>query len=222
MYSEQHVPANSDQRESGSAKIRRPSQAERSAATRAKVVSAAIMFIYEHGYSSVSNAKVAKAAGVSNGAMTHQYPSHDDLMVAVVRFAYEKFHMDLDKALRKYSSAEALYQIPKILWKLMRAPEGIASLEVVLASRGNATLAKRLKRLADEYDQFGRERMRELLRELMVVSSPEDEKRMAAMEHLMVASIRGLAVESVNRKRGGYPELEIQLLIELFEAQVKN
>ena len=204
------------------AKVRRPSQAERSAATRAKVVSAATQFIFENGYSAVSNAKVARAAGVSNGAMTHQYPSHDDLMVAVVRSAYEKFHLDLDKALRKYSSAEALYQIPKILWKLMRGPEGIASLEILLASRGNASLTKRLKRLAEDYDQFGRERMRELLRELLVISSPEDEARMAAMEHLMVASIRGLAVEALNLKRGGYPELEIQLLIELFEAQVKN
>ena len=52
----------------------RQTQAERSAAMRARLVDAAIRCLNKHGYSATTVAMVADEAGVSRGGMLHQSP----------------------------------------------------------------------------------------------------------------------------------------------------
>lgn len=67
----------------GRAARRRRSQAERSAETRAKLIEAAIGLIGERGYGPVTTGQIAAAAGVSRGALQHQFKSRTDLIAAV-------------------------------------------------------------------------------------------------------------------------------------------
>lgn len=192
---------------------KRRSQAERSAETRRRVLEAATEHIYAHGYAATSNAKVAKAAKVSNGAMVHQYPSKDDLMVDVVRAAYESFHEELSDSLEQKSDIRALYDVPEILWRIQRGPRGTAATEIFLAARGNPALAARLMMLAEEYEVIGQRRMIDL-KNANAIEQSNDE---AAMERIMVAAIRGLAIESLFRQSDEYPEREMALLTRLYE-----
>jgi AcrR family transcriptional regulator len=59
-------------------------QAERSAATRQVVLAAARRLWGERGYAAVSTPEIARAAGVTRGAMYHQYPDKAKLFRAVL------------------------------------------------------------------------------------------------------------------------------------------
>jgi AcrR family transcriptional regulator len=59
-------------------------QAERSAATRQALETAARRLWGERGYAEVSTPEIAEAAGVTRGAMYHQFPDKTALFVAVL------------------------------------------------------------------------------------------------------------------------------------------
>ena len=58
-------------------------QAGRSAATRAALVAAARPLFTEHGYAAVSTDQIARAAGVTRGALYHQFDGKEELFAAV-------------------------------------------------------------------------------------------------------------------------------------------
>ena len=59
-------------------------QKERSAATQEALISAARRLWGEHGYAAASTPEIAEAAGVTRGAMYHQYANKTELFVAVL------------------------------------------------------------------------------------------------------------------------------------------
>ena len=58
-------------------------QAERSAATRAALIAAATPLFGERGYSGVGTGELAEAAGVTRGALYHQFADKRELFTAV-------------------------------------------------------------------------------------------------------------------------------------------
>lgn len=62
----------------------RRTQAERSAATQQALVAAARRLWGERGYAEVSTPEIAEAAGVTRGAMYHQFPDKTALFVSVL------------------------------------------------------------------------------------------------------------------------------------------
>ena len=61
-----------------------PTQGERSAATQQALLTAARRLWGERGYAAVSTPEIAQAAGVTRGAMYHQYPDKATLFLAVL------------------------------------------------------------------------------------------------------------------------------------------
>lgn len=97
---------------SQAAPAQRRSQAERSADTRTRVIDAAIQCLYEVGYSATTTGLVVSRAGVSPGAMTHQFPSKADLMEAVVSAVYE----DELKEYERLAQAGPTPDARRLLW----------------------------------------------------------------------------------------------------------
>jgi AcrR family transcriptional regulator len=62
----------------------RRTQAARTAATRAALVAAARELFATHGYADVGTERIAQAAGVTRGALYHQFPAKTDLFAAVL------------------------------------------------------------------------------------------------------------------------------------------
>lgn len=91
-------------------------QAQKSAMTRDRILEAAIDCFVELGYTNVTTAKVASAAGVSRGAMLHHFPSKTELIQAAVEFLH-------DKVLEDYTLHIA--NIPKSLKGIKRRRAGL-------------------------------------------------------------------------------------------------
>jgi AcrR family transcriptional regulator len=66
-------------------------QAARSASTRAKLIRAARALFARRGYAAVGTAQIARRAGVTRGALYHQFPAKEDLFLAV----YEQVEEEL-------------------------------------------------------------------------------------------------------------------------------
>jgi AcrR family transcriptional regulator len=63
--------------------VNRRTQAERTAATRSALIAAARSLFAEHGFSGVGTQAIVAKAGVTRGALYHQFADKDELFVAV-------------------------------------------------------------------------------------------------------------------------------------------
>ena len=69
---------------------RRRTQAERTEATRTRILKAAANLIRSRGYANFRTADVAAAAGLSRGAQLHHFPTKDSLVVATLEYVFEQ------------------------------------------------------------------------------------------------------------------------------------
>ncbi len=109
----------------------RRTQAERSASTRTAVIRAGRELFGRHGYGAVSTIAVAEAAGVSRGALYHQFSEKRDLFEAV----FEDLERDLVEVIGTAVAAA-------------RAPDPIASLIVGCLAWLEASTAPDVRRIA--------------------------------------------------------------------------
>lgn len=68
----------------------RRTQAERTEETRRRILDAAVEALASKGYAGLRTADVAARAGVSRGALTHHFPSRDELLVEVVTDVFRR------------------------------------------------------------------------------------------------------------------------------------
>ena len=123
----------------------RRTQAERSASTKAALTEAAIAALYEHGYAATTTMLVAEQAGVSRGAMLHQFGTKHDLMTHVVESVYERELGDYAEAVAGLSEpTERLLAMCDAVWAVLSRPSGVAVLEILQGSRSDPVLAERL------------------------------------------------------------------------------
>jgi AcrR family transcriptional regulator len=80
---------------------KRRTQAERSAATRGALVAAARRLFAERGYAAVGTPEVAAAAGVTRGALYHQFADKADLFLAV----YEEVEQEVTARIGELTAA---------------------------------------------------------------------------------------------------------------------
>ena len=172
--------------------VRRP-QAERSADTRAKLIQAAITCLNRTGYSATTVTTVAGEAGVSRGAMTHQFPAKTDLMLAVVEAVFADDASAYNETIATMNPAMWLLALPETMWSVISRPSGIAVIEIMLASRSDPDLAEKLRLAQYRIDQRSHEWSDERVRAAGFEPHPEA----AAIHELYVAAVRGLAIEAV-------------------------
>jgi AcrR family transcriptional regulator len=178
-----------------SQKIRIP-QAQRAAATQSKVIEAAIACLHRSGYAAAGVAQVAQEAGVSRGAMSHQFPTKADLMIAVVRNVFEQDAAHYLDAAGRMDAAGWLRSLPQLMWEVLTKPSAIAVMEIMLAARSDEDLAGKLRPMQETIDADSKRWLVHQFALAGVAMRPDFD----ATHHLFVASVRGLAMESVFMK----------------------
>jgi AcrR family transcriptional regulator len=187
-------------------RARRP-QAERSADTRARLIEAAITCLNRTGYSATTVSTVAEEAGVSRGAMTHQFPAKTDLMLAVVQHVFEQDGSFYNRTIAEMDPVRFLIDLPEMMWGVISRPAGIAVIEIMLASRSEPGLAEPLRQLQSGIDVNAHKWSAERIRAAGIEPHPEAE----AIHELYVAAVRGLAIEAtfMNNSDGVHRSLRV-------------
>src|ERR1700712_5633373 len=117
--------------ETTKARVPRGPNAERRAATREKIMQAAVRCLAEFGYAATSTPLVARLAKVSRGSLLHQFPTKIDLMLAVARHASDIRGATVRGYLAAYpNQPERFLQGVDAVWASLQTPEAIALMEV--------------------------------------------------------------------------------------------
>lgn len=185
-------------RPSASAPVRvRRRQAERSAATRERVINAAIDVLYRQGYAGATMMVVAATAGVSMGALQHQFPTKALLMAAVARrFAARRF-LRYREALRGIRPGPGRFEaLNQASWAMIGTPEMTASIEIELAMRNDSELAAAVEAVFDRHAAFIRRLVKTMLRD----QADLDDERLESIRLLNSAVMLGLSVLMLRTK----------------------
>jgi AcrR family transcriptional regulator len=177
-----------------SAKPARRSQAERTASTSARLISAAIASLHENGYSATSTSYVAKMAGVSRGAMLHHFTTKVALMAAVVRATYQS---DIDAYSHVIndikSGKDALNTLIDTAWARFCSPGGIAQTELWLAVRSDPELAAAILPVREEIDANSVEVLSLVLKQYGFDTQVSIEGLLC----YLISTLRGLSIQKI-------------------------
>ena len=172
----------------------RGSNAARRAATREKLLNACVKHLAKHGYYATSTVMVAELAGVSRGAMLHQFPTKLDLMIATAEHISHSFGQARKPKLTPIDDPHKRFEVLlDIIWEETRTPSGIALLEIMMATRSDPALAERLADQRDHIDQQRADSMWRLAQKLGV----KDRAAVDAMVTFDTAALRGLSVSAM-------------------------
>jgi AcrR family transcriptional regulator len=124
-------------------------QAARSAGTRAKLLLAARTLFARDGYAAVGTEQIVRRAGVTRGALYHQFPTKEDLFLAVYEQVEEELTTRVMQSLGDASGPyEALYRGTGMFLKECQSDE----VQRIVLVDGPAVLGwERWREVADRY-----------------------------------------------------------------------
>ncbi|HKE74942.1 MAG TPA: TetR/AcrR family transcriptional regulator [Acidimicrobiales bacterium] len=121
-----------------------PTQAERSAATRTRLLDATLDCLVELGWAGTSTTEVVARAGVSRGAQVHHFPTKEDLVLAAVEHLVDRRLAEYRAAFARLPDSE---RTTDAAFDLLRSqcggPAMDAWFELAIAARTNAALHER-------------------------------------------------------------------------------
>lgn len=145
---------------SGAALAERRTQEERSATTRQAVLDATIACLIEYGYGGTTTTAIQARAGVSRGALTHQFPSKNELLAAaIVHLAEIRGAEMVAAAEREGDGGDRMQRGLEVLWRTFRTDLFVAAIELWIASRTDddlhAVLIEAERKIARDYHRLG-------------------------------------------------------------------
>jgi AcrR family transcriptional regulator len=121
---------------------------ERTAASRARILDAAVACLVESGYAGATTLRIQARAGVSRGRLLHHFPSRDELLVAASRhLATERLRATaarINGLARGLTGAERLDRAVELMWETFSEPHFWAAVELWTAARTNTELQRAL------------------------------------------------------------------------------
>jgi AcrR family transcriptional regulator len=126
----------------------RRTQAERSAAMRARLLDATIECLVTYGYAGTTTPRVAERAGVTRGAQIHHFRSKEDLVVAAIEhLAQQRVQAAMREFGRVQASSDPVSTVLEFLWEAHQGPMFVATVELWVAARTDDVLAAHIERV---------------------------------------------------------------------------
>jgi AcrR family transcriptional regulator len=152
---------------------------------------------------------IADAAGVSRGAILHQFGTRAALMAEVVAVVYQREVEIYAHYLKVQSFGHCIYDWPKILFDVLGRPSGIAVLEILIAAQSDSEL--------DQSVRLRQAEVEEASLETVQTNLGGDRRTALAVKRLMVWAVRGLLMA----KRIMPGDIDIGSSIELLSGLLK-
>jgi len=111
----------------------RRTQAERTAATRERIVRAVVESIAEIGFQKTTANEITRRAGVTWGAVQHHFGGKDGILAAVLEESFERFAARLGEVPTEGASlAERVSAFVDIAWAHFASPDYRSTFEILL------------------------------------------------------------------------------------------
>lgn len=191
----------------------RRSQADRSATTRAKVIEAARDVLCAQGYSGATMHAIRDAAGMSLGAIQHQFPTKAKIMAAVAaEFSAYRTRVYTDAIRRGRTPRESMENLIDANFEMVCRPEMAAVLEIHLARRNDPDLDQEVGPGTRRFDR----RVRLWAYKILHAAGIDEAEVHQDLQLLNNAITRGLTVEYIRNPNAP----AIQRAIRLWKAQM--
>lgn len=172
----------------------RRSQADRSAATRAKVLAAARDILCAQGYSGATMHAIRDATGMSLGAIQHQFPTKAKIMAAVAaEFAAYRTQVYVDAIRRGRTPRQSMENLIDANFEMVSRPEMAAVLEIHLARRNDPDLDHEVGPSTRRFDR----RVRLWGHLILRAAGIRNDRAYLSLQLLNNAVTRGLTVEYI-------------------------
>ncbi|WP_447752707.1 TetR/AcrR family transcriptional regulator [Sphingopyxis fribergensis] len=172
----------------------RRSQADRSAATRAKVIAAARDVLCAQGYSGATMHAIRDAAGMSLGAIQHQFPTKAKIMAAVAaEFSAYRTRIYVEAIRRGTTPRESMENLIDANFRMVSRPEMAAVLEIHLARRNDPDLDREVGPSTRRFDR----RVRLWAYSILHAAGIREDAAHQSLQLLNNAVTRGLTVEYI-------------------------
>ncbi len=115
---------------------------ERSLATRAALLDAAIECLVDRGYAATTTIETARRAGVSRGAQLHHFPTKARLLATAVEHLFDRRRSEFLEAFAAIDPrTDRLDAAVDLLWSMFQGPVFVAWTELWVAARTDPELA---------------------------------------------------------------------------------
>ena len=115
-------------------------RAERSAATRSRIIAATVDSLVELGHAGTTTLEVQRRAEVSRGALLHHFPSRAELLVAAVVELFNAQRDVVTPAVRRAQQIGGIDAGIDVLWQSFNSPLAVAIDELWSAARNDVEL----------------------------------------------------------------------------------
>lgn len=198
----------------------RLTQEERSSRTRAKLIAATVECVRELGYANVTTTAIAKRAGVSRGAMQHQFATRSELLFAVIDEVVEQLQQPLATSPgAKASLEERVGLIVDRYWSVFSTGRLQTIVDIWLGARSDPEMFSRIgahmRAIFKARDLYWHKFFADL-------DIPKD--RLSIAHELTTATARGLVLRKMfdQSKPGTRPPAEIEVLKTCIVAILKG
>ena len=130
-------------------------QQRKSVQTRLAILESAVDCLEKHGYRRTTTQLIAEMAGISRGAMLHHYATKQDLIASVIDYTMFKRMEVFLAGVRALGDDERIEDVAglEVYWNSLLTRELGAYLELMIAARTDAELAKIFVPKAQHYNQ---------------------------------------------------------------------
>jgi AcrR family transcriptional regulator len=186
----------------------RRTQADRSAATRAKVIAAARDILCVQGYSGATMHAIRDATGMSLGAIQHQFPTKAKIMAAVAaEFSAYRIGVYTDAIRRGRNPRESMENLFDANFQMVGRPEMAALLEIHLARRNDPDLEREVAPSTRRFDR----RVRLWGYNILRAAGIGNDEVHQSLQLLNNAVTRGLTVEYIRNPDKAVMERSIRI-----------
>lgn len=201
-------------------KTKRPphrSQEQRSLETRERLLKATLELICEVGLERLTTAMTAQRAGVSKGAQTHHFPAKNDLLVGAFVHLTEIWRREREAFEASQPERIPLEVYIHYFWReVFSKPIYLASVELMMAARGDSDLRERIQSVLDNWME---ERDTAFWRS---VDSDMSKKDAADFLRLMFSVFRGIAIHSSFNRDPEEKEAVFETWLEMTKVYFKR
>jgi AcrR family transcriptional regulator len=193
-------------------------QAGRSAATRHALIEASVQRLISHGYAGATVRNIARESGVSPGAVQYHFKSKEDIAIAALTHVFEEVARRLAAIdPRDTAIEERARRIVDTLWEFYGGPRYVAASEILMGTRQQAALHKRVRACRLTLAVAYREMWDRLMGDTLL--DPDERRHLL---QFVIATLRGLALLRLHERDATLFDPHLARLRELVTAAMRE